>query len=299
MKHKGFTLIEVALFLAITGLLFVGIAVGTGNSIQQQRFYDATQTFAEFLRSIYSEVSNPQSVGDGRSEEAIYGKLITFGEEYGLDGTKVANYADTAQRIYVYDVVGDVAGSGSGSAEKMLFDVKANVVRAVRWSGVGATRRVTEIKPAGEAKTFIPHWGASLETTEQLTTAEKKNGANNLFEGSILVVRHPRSGTINTLVSDKVIQVNEIVQEFNSGTRPTVLFNGEYVDKYEILLREYLSDTAGADRFTNKEINFCINQYGDTVGTTYRWNVRITDNARNGSGVEIIDLDSEENKCRY
>lgn len=75
MKHKrnGFTLVEIVLFLAITSLLFVGIIAGTNNSIFQQRYNDSVQNFAEFLRRIYSEVANPQSVGDGRSDSAIYG----------------------------------------------------------------------------------------------------------------------------------------------------------------------------------------------------------------------------------
>ena len=300
MKHKGFTIIEVAFFIAITGMLFVGIAVGTGNSIQQQRFYDSTQSFAEFLRSIYSEVSNPQSIGDGRSDEAIYGKLITFGETVGVDGELVSNYDDTAQRIYTYDVVGNTTGSGSGSAQKMLTSVKANAVRVVRWDTVGGAKRPAEIEPTGEVKTFMPHWGSSIETTEILTTEQKKAGASNLFTGSILVVKHPRSGTINTLVSSQTIEVNKTVEEFNRGVRSTVVYDGENIYAYEILLVKYLDSAAPAgEKFTNKELNFCINQYGDTVGTDYRWNIRITDNARNGSGVEIIDLDSDDNKCRY
>ena len=53
MKKKGFTLIEVALFLAITGMLFIGIAAGVQNSIYQQKINDSVQGFAEFLRSVY------------------------------------------------------------------------------------------------------------------------------------------------------------------------------------------------------------------------------------------------------
>ena len=79
--RSGFTLVEVALFLAITGLVFAGIVVGTQNSIFQQRYNDAVQNFAEFLRSMYSQVTNVQSEGHGRSEYAIYGKLVNFEED--------------------------------------------------------------------------------------------------------------------------------------------------------------------------------------------------------------------------
>ena len=39
-KKRGFTMIEVALFLAITGALFAGVTVGVQNSIFQQRYYE-------------------------------------------------------------------------------------------------------------------------------------------------------------------------------------------------------------------------------------------------------------------
>ena len=71
----GFTLIEVSIFLAITGVLFVGVTVGVQTSINQQRYNDAVQNFMEFLRSTYSSVSNVQSVlGRGNSEKRFMGK---------------------------------------------------------------------------------------------------------------------------------------------------------------------------------------------------------------------------------
>ena len=78
---RGFTLVEVSLFLAITAAIFVGIAVGTQNSIFQQRYNDAVQSFAEFLRTVYSQVTNVQNESAGRSDKAIYGKLVKFNEE--------------------------------------------------------------------------------------------------------------------------------------------------------------------------------------------------------------------------
>ena len=40
-SKRGFTLIEVAIFLAITGALFVSVAVGVQNSVYQQRISDS------------------------------------------------------------------------------------------------------------------------------------------------------------------------------------------------------------------------------------------------------------------
>ena len=135
---RGFTIIEVTLVLAITGMLFVGIIAGSGLNITRQRYNDAVQNFAEFLRTVYSEVSyvqNPRegamsssspeyycSVGDkiissaahqqnttnktshpGRTECAIYGKLVVFGKQ--MEGNKGGYQGNV---VHVFDIVGRV-----------------------------------------------------------------------------------------------------------------------------------------------------------------------------------------------
>ncbi|MDO4508256.1 MAG: hypothetical protein Q4B65_02655 [Candidatus Saccharibacteria bacterium] len=314
MKHKriGFTIIEVALFLAITGLLFVGIAAGTQNSIWQQRFNDSTQNFAEFLRSIYSQVSNPQSVGTGRSDYAIYGKLIVFGETTGLDGNSV-NGAGEVQRVFVYDVVGDAARDkldklATGNVMDLLTELNANVV-VLRTtvngekvlpgtSGVAYPNDGSDVALlAGISESYTPRWEASIETMDV--------GAGRAFKGSILVVRHPLSGTINTLVytggsKNGVVPVNEEIKAAN---------NSKNYNSLSTVLTYHLGvdDAAPPGELfkENTEVNFCVNPYGlahNTTKETTRRNIRIVANARNASGVEVMDLDNEgpgeeRNKC--
>lgn len=78
LSEKGFTVIEVMLVLAITGLLFVGIVGSSFGSIQFQRYEDSVNSFAESLRNIYNEVLNPRSDQGGHSDTAMYGKMITY-----------------------------------------------------------------------------------------------------------------------------------------------------------------------------------------------------------------------------
>ena len=59
-KRSGFTIIEVMLFLALSGFLLVGILMGTGSSIANQRYKDAVQDAVDALRNAYSFVSDTQ-----------------------------------------------------------------------------------------------------------------------------------------------------------------------------------------------------------------------------------------------
>ena len=292
MRKLGFTIIEVSLFLAITAAIFAGVAIGTQNTIWQQKFNDSVQDFAEFLRGIYSQVSNPQGIGTGQSTElAIYGKLVTFGESCGLEYNAGVNAAgqlincqdDGESHVYVYDVVGDVNGTGAGSMVSALDSIHANVMVVIK----GNNNKVNNVVPAGIVQSFVPRWMATIEQTNF-----DGFGQNTRFRGSILVVRHPRSGTINTLVSTDVLEVNKAITEaknlINSGGTPNV--------------SSFLTSRLGS--FDVGPIDFCINpegqdKYSGNRANLKRRDVRLVANARNASGVELIDLDSNDNKCRY
>ena len=57
MQHKhGFTIIEVVLFLAISGGLAVMLLAGTSAAIQRQQYRDSVESFANFLSTQYSRV---------------------------------------------------------------------------------------------------------------------------------------------------------------------------------------------------------------------------------------------------
>ena len=154
-KRFGFTLIEVALFLAITGALFVGIVIGTQNSIFQQRYNDAVQNFAEFLRSAYSETMNVQSEGTGRSEKAIYGKLVSFGETENLAGENISN----TDSVFSYNVVGKVGEINSSNVLDALKELGANVAVKDEAGNYQAT---------GMVENYRPKWASAIQNTNKL-----------------------------------------------------------------------------------------------------------------------------------
>ena len=182
---KGFTIIEVALFVAVSGFILVGIIIGTGTSLFRQRYNDSVQNFAEFLRTVYAQVSAVQNAGSGQSGQAIYGKLITFGEKTDI--------------IYTYDVVG-AAVSGDKTASYSTIGALQDVVDAnvVTTEKSGSFWRAYSINQ----NDYSPLWQARIETPE-----------HEYFTGSILIVRSPVSGTIHTFYSKNVVKVQETVEK--------------------------------------------------------------------------------------
>ncbi len=108
-SRKGFTLIEVILFLAISGLMLLGVLVGVAGSINRQRYDEATGSFLDYMQSQYNLndnvrnnrpntrgcksgaiVSNATDQPRGTSDCTVAGRLIS-----STDGVTI-----TSQPIY-------------------------------------------------------------------------------------------------------------------------------------------------------------------------------------------------------
>ena len=292
-SRKGFTLIEVALFLVITGALFASVVIGVQNSIYQQRFNDSVQSYVEFLRRVYSGVTNVENIGSGRSTYAIYGKLVTFNSAND-SGDALENPEKGTNVIHVYNVVGRISDIGTGNVLDTLKALNADVV--ISDGDLPHT--------AGIIESFIPKWASRIETPCN------GNVCDNLpFKGALLIVRHPSSGTVHTFVmknqdidvDSKIEDVEDAYQiavsERDSATtqeekdaaenRITEITNR----KLDNILAPYLNSSS----FKIEAVDFCIDPEGDLVNNNRR-DVRIVADAQNGSGIEI--LNDENNNCR-
>ena len=260
-NRRGFTIIEIVIFLAITSVIFIAIVLGTSNVMSRQRYNESTQNFAEFLRGIYSKLTSIENHGDGRSEKAIYGKLVTFGEKYNLDGEE-----NTSNEVFAYDIIGDVSGVISGdnilsTLTKLNIDVVKNEGGKVTYAGI--------------AESYSPRWMARIERTND----------HELYRGAVIVVRSASTGIINTYVlknepddHTKTIEVNQVVK---ANSTEAVFRNA--LSKF--------SNTTAAD--------FCLYSEDGNIYNGYRRDVRINANARNSSGVEVMPLDDlTANACK-
>lgn len=260
-SKRGFTLVEISIFLAVTGLLFIGVTVGVQNSIFRQRYTDAVQNFADFLRNTYAGVINVQGVNGGRSDQAIYGKMIVFGESSVEPGAQLGEQSGEEQseaptagqsgggdyRIMSYDLVGNIPADGVGDGlpiQKLLKYLELKVPEN------------------GLVEEYSPKWGVSIQTTDPT--------GDNRYTGSIMIVRHPVSGKVYTLYGDSI--------NVTSGTASK------------------LSETFLGSLKDEDDINICVNPNGDEA-SSIRADVRIEKGATNASGVSII-MDSNDNRCR-
>lgn len=314
-ERKGFTIIEVSLFLALTGFMFVGLAVGTSANIARQRYNNAVQDFAEFLRSVYSSVINVEndatSIGTGmrdnlgnhltacslsgqvgnnglgfygdtstdikagRTECAIYGKLVTFGE--------VAN--DTTARVYT--VVGDASDSGINNRVSTdlaaLAEVKADIIIAKQ-----VASGTCNYGYAGNFTTYSPTWNARIEDVANTKP---------LKVGAILIFRSPLSGIIQTYVlknnssnQPRTIKASALIGGSNFGCntvaakRSTALSSGQLLSSY------FTGNNWETANWQKADVEFCLGSE-DLFAVSKRRNIRLLADARNASAVSLVSQD--------
>ena len=279
-ERPGFTLVEVMLVLAITGLMFAGLVANTHRNIASQRYSTSVQDFTNLLRQVYNEVENSQislrgsttrkhctieahdssilanDATSGRSNCSVYGKLITFGENDGA--------------IHVYDVLGeaiDIKNNVTGSDDKEVLKKVYIGVLAVEDG---------ELVAAGAYYSHSLEWGAWVEY---------EDGDN--FVGSLLIVRSPLNGLVHTYINT----TNNNVQISSELGAPVL---SEQKAKNNLSGNAALL-TTNMDNFSEAGVNFCIES--DDRRTQARRNVRITQGASNSSNIILIDQDGGDNKC--
>lgn len=293
-SRRGFTIVEVSLFLAVSGLLFAGIVASSGISVARERFNTAAQDFAEFLRDLYSETKNVQNSRDvassrnyctlkhpntgsynnnknleqphGRSECAIYGKIAIFNEKIS-DSDNSNN-----SQIKVYDVIGNVIDA------KNELQEKNNTLAALKevYAGYIALGSNDKRVPAGNSDTYTPEWSSHIETTVK----------DKYFSGALMIVRSPIDGSIHTYVYESASRIPSSSSSSNND----------------------IYDYIASSKFKEQTVNFCLNSADAYAYNGRRRNIRIrkdynkvlSDNEygrSNSSIVELIDLDSGDNKC--
>jgi len=62
---RGFTIIEVVLFLAITGALFAALMIGVGTGLTQQRYLGTVRSYKALIQDQYTAVLNPANEPNG------------------------------------------------------------------------------------------------------------------------------------------------------------------------------------------------------------------------------------------
>lgn len=257
-SKSGFTIIEVMLVLAVTGLMLVGVIAGTYSSIATQRYNDSVRSFSEFLRQVYAEVISPQSLGEGNSDtEAVYGKVAIFGINAGTDDQTNSETADT---VYTATLVGGThpPRNATNFIQELGYQNPANPS-----SDVAAHLFCGDGTQASTLDEYIPMWEAKIDNT-----------SNQTLKGTLIIARSPASGTVHTAFTETVYDIKNDCEKASND-----------------FLRDLHDSPENFDY--KQEIDFCIVSDNSRIVR----DIRLAADGHNSSAINLIPADGDV-KCQ-
>jgi type II secretory pathway pseudopilin PulG len=230
----GFTVIELMLFLSITGALFIALMFGVNTNITQQRYREGVQSYAALIQDQYSQVANthndnnndwtcapdgqvkPASNGGtprGTSQCVLLGKAIQIQEPAIIGDGSVIN---------IYNVV--------GCEPRIANDIPQNSQNGGNTGGTDGCSNATILttKDTSDISTLV-HYNPKVTDFSKLQESmdwglELKPKDKQALGASFLILRSPASGLIRIFALDNKLP-SDLATMITAPTATTVVKN--------------------------------------------------------------------------
>lgn len=337
-KKEGFTIIEVMLFLALTGLVFVGVVGGTNGNLAKERYRDSVQDIANQLKTIYTDVRNveipahsaadnpcvPQGHGwvgtvdslernRGRTICAVYGRIVSI-------------YADQGGKTHIQSTT--VFGNDYLELAEKIRNADKTVKYTDIWPGAsyyinGQDRYGDKNKQAADLSTLsdldlykilnVDYVKGSNSPHTTVASALGFELKDNQPQWGATIVKKQKAGEakqnlrafiliVRSPVSGVVhTYVNEL--DLDAETENDYASNMKSDLRFAILgstprLQSML--TGPNEAMKKQELRLCIDSSNETAYGGQRRMIKIAKDAHNETGVELVNFDmaSEEDMCQ-
>lgn len=199
MKHRmkqktnsGFTIIEVSFFLAISGLMAVGLLAGAGATINSHRYRDSVVSLQAQLQHEFTKVENIQNSRLGDEGCNATASVTTSGAPRGTTDCVILGrlIAIEVDKVTSYPVIARAGVSANEDQDDLVF-LKNHIIK-------------TDASP-GSSYSETRKWG---------NTITYPSGFSSRIQGSdrkiyLLVVRSPKSGVIYSFSSSENLSTGD------------------------------------------------------------------------------------------
>lgn len=182
--QRGFTLIESMLFLGVTGMLAVGVLVGSSIAIGQQRYRDSVNSLKSYIQQQYNETSNV---------------INNHGQNW------------TCNNLGVITDVGGVGGSARGTSDCVVLGRFITINTdgtTLNTSNVTGYRTPGAPKGANDIEEITTNYklGVSPISTDEVEVAWGarivKEKTHTPLPLKVLIIQSPLSGSLLTFTSE-------------------------------------------------------------------------------------------------
>lgn len=246
MKNRcGFTIIEISLFLAITGLLFLGIMTAVAGAIKRARYDESVQSGLDFMQGQFSRALNVQSVRDEAryvcvpataSSPARVEQVEYLTGDNGKRGTtncsvigRVLRTSDDASRIVSYPLYATI-------------DITDDEVREVLLSNDSSDVQKLEAMGLFQGDEEIDNYTLPWQT-QFVYPSDIENGRRSSRDFTMLIVRMPYSFNVKTYTHNNA---DADLSEVNNSSELRLCVNAEGFVNDNSTVGVYIPSTASS-----------------------------------------------------
>lgn len=308
-QKTGFTIIETMLFLAISGLVFAGVVIGTNGSLRSQRYRDTVQSFVNSLRDVYSKAEN--------TEIAAYGNgQITCGNYNDKHSETKDGMSRGRSNCAVYGMVAAIYSRGDEAVvySSLLGGLDdAEVENNSKATGLDSHSDFNYLKLAGVSEYFSDNnggswskkgvteakllWGAKVRVlcedlgsyaySDEIPDCKSGKKTTDDVGVALVVYKSPNSGSLKTFTRYALSE--RLYDSVSNGANPKD--DEERPSNFE-------DDSMGElTTFKHEDVSFCI-EAGEGMRSDGGMRMVMVDG--NGTGenaIRLIEADSTENRC--
>ncbi len=189
LYKPGFTIIETMLFLAITGVLIASILVGTGASMNVQRYRDSVTSLKALIQQQYSDATNVQNQTPMAAVSCNSNAVVSTSgatEPRGQsDCVVMGRYMSINQdTVTTKTVIGHSSSTSSGS----LSDV--GLMQSYNLATLDSSTETSQLD-----------WGTRIAWPSSGGGAKSPTMPRSI---AILIIRSPQSGQTYTFTADDI-----------------------------------------------------------------------------------------------
>lgn len=202
IRQRGFTVIELMLFLGITGGLFAALMIGVNTNITQQRYRESVTTYASLLQRQFSEVLNTRNERDGTLKCAD--GVIDDSGAAGVDPRGASSCVILGRYLFVKDGIRIETGNVLGK-------------------DLGNLRPTNDIQAFELFNPKVSEYGKTTTSVDWQSTLTTVDGASST--ASFLILRSPVSGLLRVFASEDAAPLGDLGSMITEASATTTVVN--------------------------------------------------------------------------
>lgn len=158
-SRRGFTVVEVMLFLAVTSVMAVGILAGSSIAIDRQRYRDSVYSLKGLMQEQYSQINNVVNTGNqNRRSPQCTGDASAITLDDSIDQVRGTSQClilgrfvlVEPQKVTTYNVIGFRSGNTNGAndiatLQQFAFSLESAEETEVAWGAQIVTPGATPL----------------------------------------------------------------------------------------------------------------------------------------------------------